>query len=109
MSLLRAELRDKMVERYKLRVFDFVSQMSVKPSMLKDEFTEKYFEEDNPHNKDLFNPNKCAVLTSNTKMPKINKTHTMSTTKSYINIPRVNNKASDRSTFFLPKEDSIQL
>ena len=76
------ELRDKMAQRYKMRVFDFVSQMSIKPAMLKDEFTEKYYEEDNPHNKDLFNPNKAAILrnsstqgaTNNStiiKMPKI--------------------------------------
>ena len=50
-----------MAQRYKMRVFEFVSQMSVKPSMLKDEFTDKYFEEDNSHNKELFNPNKVAV------------------------------------------------
>ena len=35
--------------------------MSVKPDMIKDEFTEKYFEESNPHNKELFNPNKAAI------------------------------------------------
>ena len=55
-----------MVQRYKMRVFDFVSQMSSKPAMLKDDFTEKYFEEDNPHNKELFNPNKAVVRNSTT-------------------------------------------
>ena len=35
--------------------------MSVKPSMLKDDFTEKYYLEENPHNKVLFNPDKAAV------------------------------------------------
>ena len=40
--------------------------MTNKPIMIKDEFTEKYFEEANEHNKELFNPDK-AVLTSSTK------------------------------------------
>ena len=50
-----------------MRVFDFVSQMSVKPSMLKDDFTEKYYLEENPHNKVLFNPDKAAVTMSTKK------------------------------------------
>ena len=50
-----------MAGRYKRRVFEFVSQMSVKPNMIRDSFTEKYYEEDNPHNKELFNPNKIAA------------------------------------------------
>ena len=67
-----------MAQRYKMRVYEFVSQMSVKPAPLKDEFTEKYFEEDNPHNKELFHPNKAAILrnsstsgTSASKMPQM--------------------------------------
>ena len=35
--------------------------MSQKPNMLKDDFTEKYYQEENPHNKVLFNPDKAAV------------------------------------------------
>ncbi len=35
--------------------------MTVKPNMLKDDYTEKYYEENNEHNKDLFNPNKAAL------------------------------------------------
>ena len=34
-----------------------MTQMVSKPAMIKDEYTEKYYEEDNFHNKDLFNPN----------------------------------------------------
>ena len=29
--------------------------------MLKDDFTEKYYQEENPHNKDLFVPNKIGA------------------------------------------------
>jgi hypothetical protein len=29
--------------------------------MLKDDFTEKYYQEDNPHNKELFNPSRVSV------------------------------------------------
>ena len=36
--------------------------------MVKDEFTEKYYEESNPHNKELFNPNKATVNRSSTKL-----------------------------------------
>lgn len=36
--------------------------MTVKPNMLKDEYTEKYFEENNEHDKILFNPNKAALV-----------------------------------------------
>ena len=58
--------------------------------MLKDEFTEKYYEEDNPHNKELFNPAKAALLESPSKMPRINRNLNMTSTKSYVNIPRIN-------------------
>ena len=35
--------------------------MASKPVMVKDEFTDKYFEEDNEHNKLLFNPDKVVL------------------------------------------------
>ena len=120
------ELRDKMAQRYKMRVFDFVSQMSIKPAMLKDEFTEKYYEEDNPHNKELFNPNKAAILrnsstqgaTNNStiiKMPKIRQntaTSALSSSlvkkKHLVHLRNSNkNKLSDKSAYYLPKEDSV--
>ena len=41
--------------------------MSVKPNMLKDDFTEKYYQEENPHNKVLFNPDKAAVTMGTSK------------------------------------------
>lgn len=44
--------------------------MSVKPSMLKDDFTEKYYEEDNPHNKDLFPPDRAGSQNSPLLRPK---------------------------------------
>ena len=33
--------------------------MSVKPTMISDDFTDKYYHEDNPHS-DLFNPIRAA-------------------------------------------------
>ena len=121
------ELRDKMAQRYKMRVFDFVSQMSIKPAMLKDEFTEKYYEEDNPHNKELFNPNKAAILRNSstqgaaanystiTKMPKIHQNTSSSALSSglvkkkhLVHLRNSNkNKLSDKSAYYLPKEDSV--
>ena len=35
--------------------------MAKKPSMLKDEFTDKYYEESHLHNKDLFHPNRTII------------------------------------------------
>ena len=35
--------------------------MSLNPNMLKDDFTEKYYQEDNPHNKELFNPSRVSI------------------------------------------------
>ena len=35
--------------------------MAKKPSMLKDEFTDKYYEESHLHNKDLFHPNRTVI------------------------------------------------
>ena len=32
-----------------------------KPKMIRDDFTEKYYAEENPHNKDLFVPNKAGA------------------------------------------------
>ena len=48
-----------------------MTQMVSKPAMIKDEYTEKYYEEDNFHNKDLFNPNKAAANASSKKLPRI--------------------------------------
>lgn len=52
--------------RYRQRVFDFVSQMSIKPKLIADEFTDKYYYEENAHDKILYNPEK-AVLSSQNK------------------------------------------
>jgi len=43
--------------------------MASKPMMIKDEFTEKYFEEINDHNKDLFNPDKAVLQNSAKRLP----------------------------------------
>ena len=46
-------------------------QMVSKPSMIKDEYTEKYFEEDNYHNKVLFNPHKVVANSSSKMLPRL--------------------------------------
>lgn len=66
--------------------------------MLKDEFTEKYYEEDNPHNKDLFNPDKAVVRSS----PK-----TTIKPAQYLNQSLPSFIKKEKQTFFMPKEDSI--
>ena len=66
--------------------------MSVKPSMLKDEFTEKYFEEDNVHNKELFNPTKAASSTA--------KKIRLPATQDVLGGRSIDKRQSD---FFLPK------
>ena len=96
--------------------------MSIKPAMMKDEFTEKYYEEDNPHNKELFNPNKAAILRNSstqgaaanystiTKMPKIHQNTSSSALSSglvkkkhLVHLRNSNkNKLSDKSAYYLP-------
>ena len=46
--------------------------MTYKPNSLKDEFTDKYYEENNSHDKVLFNPSKAVLK------PMMNKTGTHS-------------------------------
>ena len=45
--------------------------MAKKPQMLRDDFTDKYFEESHDHNKDLFNPNRTVMRDSSRSLPGI--------------------------------------
>ena len=70
----------------------------MKPNMMRDEFTDKYYEESNPHNKELFNPNKVMVKTK--KMIKLPSTLTRST----VGIPR---NQIGNSNYYLPTDESV--